>query len=275
MKTILIPTDFSDNAMNAAIYALRLFGPDDYEYVVLNSFDRPVSGDSSMVDITERLAEYSREAMEPFLATLKASIANDAYSITTISKQGQLPRLIENYRHRASIPELVVMGTQGASGLKEVLMGSNTADVIKTSGLPVLTVPENGKYNGIKRILLADDGEDMDEKTLGVLINIMHRTNAQLIVTRVVNDTVSADPIGVSGSSFQIAMKDIPFASVHLSNTNVEKALNDEVERSKADLVVVAHRKRGIFDRIFHRSTSARLAMHTHVPLLVLQYERQ
>jgi len=273
MATILIPTDFSDNAMNAAIYALRLFGPDDHDYTVLNCYDRPIAGDSSMVDITERLAANSREAMEPFLATLKEAIANDAYRITTRSKQGQLHRVVGNYRHRASIPELVVMGTQGASGLKEVLMGSNTADVIKSSGLPVLTVPENGKFNGIKRILLADDGDDMDEKTLEVLIGIVERTNADLIVARVVNDTTVADPIGVSGSAFQIAMKDIPYTTVHLSNTDVEKALNDEIERSKADLAVVAHRKRGIFDRIFHRSTSAKLAMHTHIPLLVLQYE--
>lgn len=273
MATILLPTDFSDNAMNAALYAMRLFGPDDHDYVVLNCFDMPVYGEFSMVNIMDRLAVDSREAMVPFVAKLKVAIANDAYKITTQSKQGQLHRVVSSYRNGANVPELVVMGTQGASGLKEVLMGSNTADVIKNSGLPVLTVPENGKYSGIKRILLADDGEDMDEKTLHVLMDLVQKTNAALTVTRVVNEATMAEPIGVSGSAFRLAMKDIPYTTVQMSNGDVEKALNLEIENSKADMAVLVHRKRGIFERIFHRSTSAKLAMHTHVPLLVLQYE--
>lgn len=272
MATILIPTDFSDNALNAALYAMRLFGPDDYDYTVLNCYDMPVYGEFAMANIMDRLAVDSREDMVHFLARLKDAIANDAYKITTQSKAGQLQRVLVSYRNGSSVPDLVVMGTQGASGLKEVLMGSNTADVIKNSGLPVLMVPENGEYKGIKRILLADDGEEMDKKTLEPLVNILHRTNAELIVTRVANEKTVGDPIGLSGSAFQIAMKDIPYTTIQLQNGDVEKALSDEIENSNADLAVVAHRKRGIFDRFFHRSTSAKLAMHTHVPLMVLQY---
>ncbi|MBK6549167.1 MAG: universal stress protein [Flavobacteriales bacterium] len=56
------------------------------------------------------------------------------------------------------------MGTQGASGVKEVFMGTNTADVIKHSRLPVLAVPEQARHTGSTRIVLADDGVEWIER---------------------------------------------------------------------------------------------------------------
>jgi nucleotide-binding universal stress UspA family protein len=63
----------------------------------------------------------------------------------------------------------------------------------------------------------------------------------------------------------------IPHSYHYLSSGDVSKALHDMADQNDADLVVIVHRQRGVFDQLFHRSTASRLAMHTHIPMLVLQ----
>ncbi|MBK7298778.1 MAG: universal stress protein [Flavobacteriales bacterium] len=63
----------------------------------------------------------------------------------------------------------------------------------------------------------------------------------------------------------------IPHSFHSISGENVSKALHDMADQSDADLVVVMHRQRSMFAQLFHRSTAAKLAMHTHIPMLVLQ----
>jgi nucleotide-binding universal stress UspA family protein len=50
--------------------------------------------------------------------------------------------------------------------------------------------------------------------------------------------------------------------------------LNELADKSGVDIMVVLHRQRGMFEQLFHRSTATKLAMHTHIPMLVLQQAR-
>jgi nucleotide-binding universal stress UspA family protein len=215
------------------------------------------------------LSKASLEGLVAFNDALRNSFPDRKFNIVVNSEHGQLQRIITNYRHRSNAPDLVVMGTQGASGLKEVLVGSNTAAVIKHCGVPVLAVPENAKYKGVKNVVIADDAGPIDADALEVLMNIVMDNKAELIVTRVVNEKTSADDGGTS--KMMELVKDLPHSTVFLSGEDVTQALEEQVERCKAELVAVVHRKLGVFDRIFHRSTAAKLSMHTHTPMLVLQ----
>lgn len=270
MQHILIPTDFSDNSLNAARYAMDLFVHDVDQYTVVNCYDLPAYGDSTMVDITPHLARASSEGMDEFQVELTKALVNKDLRIDYKSEHGRLDRIVQNFGRRANVPELVVMGTQGATGMKAVFMGTNTADVIKHSGLPVLAIPAEATYSSLKRIVLADDGGELDPKVLDVLIQIVMLTNAELIVTRVLNEKAQVeDPAKVSG--IVSALRDVPHTTVDLSGEDIITALNDEVVRNNADLLVVVHRERGVFERLFRRSISSALVMHSRTPMLVLQ----
>jgi nucleotide-binding universal stress UspA family protein len=86
---------------------------------------------------------------------------------------------------------------------------------------------------------------------------------------RVVNEETSVDE--GAGSIYDSLLGAIPHSFHYISEENVTKALHDMADQNDADLVVVVHRHRGLFEQLFHRSTASKLAMHTHIPMLVLQ----
>lgn len=270
MAHVLIPTDFSSNSLNAALYAIQLYGAEGNVFTVLNSYMLPRGAASTMWSIDDLLAKESIEGVNIFVSKLNEELPNMKPELRIASEHGDLPNVIARFAADAEAPELVVMGTQGASGLKEVLMGSNTADVIKRSELPVLAVPENSRYRSPRRIVLADDGGPVDKGTIKVLLDIARWSQAEVMIVRVINEETTIET-GSSTSVYDTLLGAIPHSHHYISAENVNTALHDLADQSDADLVVVIHRQRGLFEQLFHRSTATKLAMHTHIPMLVLQ----
>lgn len=269
MAKVILPTDYSTNALNAARYAFQLFGMEGNEFIVLHTYMTPRGAASTMWNMEDLLAKEAQEGMREFVAHMMQDPMLAQAHITGATEHGDLPMVLDVYSTDDEVPELVVMGTQGASGLKEVLMGSNTADVIKRGRFPVLAVPQNAIYRTPKRILLADDGGPLDRADLKVLVGIARRSKAEVMVVRV-NDP-EEDGESADGSGYDALLGDLPLSHHSISGNKVNTALHEMAEQVDADLVVLLHRQRGIFENLFHRSTTTKLSMHTHIPLLVLQ----
>ena len=272
MAHVLIPTDFSGNALKAAHYAIKLFAEGNV-FTVLNSYMMPRGAASTMWSIDDLLAKESREGTTAFVERLLEECDEPKPEVRTLCEHGDLPNVIARTMNDETPPDLVVMGTQGASGLKEVLMGSNTADVIKHGGLPVLAVPERTEYRTPKRILLANDGGPIDKAAIKVLLDIARWSHAEVMIVRVITEGDAPAEDGDSGH-YDDLFGAIPHSHHFITGENVNTALHDMADQSDADMVVVVHRKRGLFEQLFHRSTSTKLAMHTHIPMLVLQQAR-
>ncbi|MBK9148211.1 MAG: universal stress protein [Flavobacteriales bacterium] len=269
MARILIPTDFSSGALRAAAHAVRLFGPEGNRFVLLNTYMMPAGGTSTMWNMNELLARESLAGLAQFESELRKTLPGLDPVFDTISEHGDLPNVIDRYLTDDEKPACVVMGTQGASGLKETLFGSNTASVIKHGSFPVLAVPAGADYRVPKRIVLADDGGPASKESLTLLLDIARWSQSEVRVARVVNEQVTTDDAG--HNAYDDLLGAIPHSQQYLSAENVGAALNDLAEQGDADMLAMLHRKRGLFNGLFHRSTAAKLAMHTHLPLLVLQ----
>lgn len=270
MSHILIPTDLSDNALNAASFAVQLFGDEGSRFTLLNCFVAPTSSVSPMWNVDALMAQEAHDGVSRFADRLRGALPSVRPELTTVVEHGPLPQVVAGYAAEADRPTLVAMGTQGASGLKEVLLGSNTADVIKAGHLPVLAVPEKAAYRSPKRIVLADDGGPVDRSSAQVLVDIARWSKAEVMIVRVVNEETMVEP-GAADARFDEILGAIPHSQHYLSGENVMTALHDFADHNDADLVVVLHRQRGLFEQLFHRSTATKLAMHTHIPMLVLQ----
>ncbi len=269
MAHILLPTDFSTNALNAARYAINLFGTEGNTFTVLHSYMMPRSSASTMWSMDDVLARESHEAMELFLARMQEEFGSLKPTLSGACEHGDLPNVIQRFAKDAVHPDVVVMGTQGASGLKEVLLGSNTADVVRNGHLPVIAVPENNTYRAPKRIILADDGGPVNKQAVKLLLDVARWSQAEVLIVRVVNEDTSVEE--GANTIYDTLLGAIPHSYHYLSSGDVSKALHDMADQNDADLVVIVHRQRGVFDQLFHRSTASRLAMHTHIPMLVLQ----
>ncbi|WKZ67559.1 MAG: universal stress protein [Flavobacteriales bacterium] len=270
MARILIPTDFSSNALSAAVYAIRLHGVEGNRFVLLNTYMMPHGAASTMWNMDDLLAREALAGVKAFAEVVRKAVPEPGLELDAVAEHGDLPNVIDRYRTDAERPAMVVMGTQGASGLQEVLFGSNTASVIKQGAFPVLAVPAKAVYRAPKRILLADDGGPVDRETLAPAIELARWNHGEIRVVRVITERKPAESTS-SGTPYDALFGAIPHSLQYISGENVESALNDLAEQGDADLLVVLHRKRGIFQGLFHRSTAAALAMHTHLPLLVLQ----
>lgn len=268
MARILIPTDFSSGALNAAIYAVRLFGAEGNRFVLLNTYMMPAGSASTMWNMDELLAREALRGVQAFAEKVREALGGTQAEIDAVCEHGDLPNVIDRYLGDPEKPICVVMGTQGASGLQEVLFGSNTASVILRGSFPVLAVPGGATYRAPKRIVLADDGGPVAKESIALLLDLARWSQSEVSVVRVVNERAGTDD---GNLIYDQLLGGIPHSQQYLSAEHVETALNDLAEQGDADLLVVLHRKRGLFQGLFHRSTAAKLAMHTDLPLLVLQ----
>ncbi len=269
MAHVLIPTDLSENARNAAIFAVQLFGAEGNTFTLLNAYGTPHGTSGNLVDIRPEMARASAEGLERFAMDLEEALPDHAIKYNERCEHGQLRAVIVRLEKEPDAPDVIVMGTQGATGLKRVMLGSNTAAVMQGVHTPVLAVPEQATYAAPKRIVLADDGGRVDKTTLQLLVEIARWSHAEVKIVNVVPEGRS-DMEEPDGSRYDQVLGAIPHSYHRISGTEVMTALHDLADQSEAGLVVVTHRERGAFESFFHRSVSARLAMHTHIPMLVL-----
>lgn len=142
MKTILVPTDFSDDASLAIRTAERVFGPEEREakLVLVHAYHLPVEFTAlGAVPVAPRLfadaAEQARERLEQDAKPLRAS----GLRVETIAQEGYPPLVIEEAA-RTSNADLIAMGTHGRSGLRHMLLGSTAERVVQHAPCPVLTI---------------------------------------------------------------------------------------------------------------------------------------
>src|SRR5690554_4467152 len=145
-KTILVPTDFSDNAWIAIQYAAHFALEKKKKLVLLHAFRPFYSSFTSMDHNVQMLKEAEKivnAEMDLLSNKLKSQFPTLEYEYKCI--EGNLRDVIT--RESKENPfELIVMGTKEATGLRYALMGSNTFDVINKSQIPVLAVPEESLY---------------------------------------------------------------------------------------------------------------------------------
>jgi nucleotide-binding universal stress UspA family protein len=189
MRKILIPTDFSDNAWDALIYAIRLYNDVDCHFIILNTYKVSPSRITNAMNIVRNTKRYrvlkneSESGLKKIELYLKRNLLNKKHDYETISKSGSLVSILKHYVGEKNI-DLIVMGTSGASGVKEIFMGSNTVDVIKNiDRCPIISVPEKYKYEEPEQIALATDlKRQLSSIELNTLIELKLIHNFKIIV---------------------------------------------------------------------------------------------
>jgi nucleotide-binding universal stress UspA family protein len=261
MMNILLPTDFSKTAMNAATFAMDLYGAKNVRYTLLNVYLKPAYRNfliSLNVD-TERASRNGLRRMER-----RCRLHLPGARISIKSSFAPLDSAIRDL-HAAGRADLVVMGTQGEGSYG--LVGHNTTLAVTGGKVPVIAVPDQWRPAPLERILLADDAMRMDAGILAPLVAMAKQAKARVEVVHIVKE--GRGPSGRE-ALMHVLLADIPHDySVHVA-PQVETALDALAVQRQAQLVAVVRRDRGLLGRLFKGSHSKRMALHTSVPLLVL-----
>lgn len=156
MKTVIAPVDFSETSRNALFFAAELCKRAFARLIVFNAVE---NGE-------EEKAKDDLEQLDLSLKTFFGSDLRFDLKIAPGDFVDLLKQLIEFEQ-----PDIIVMGTKGASGLKRIFIGSNTVNIIAKTEVPVLVIPEAAQFeNFIKkeknRVVLATDLESLENEDI-------------------------------------------------------------------------------------------------------------
>jgi nucleotide-binding universal stress UspA family protein len=208
LNVILIPTDYSDNARIAAEYAVENFATEGLAFWLVNVYRLKYSGAIISVDLDELMRSDSESSMEAELKFMQRKYPN--LTIKGRTFQGALVDVITKLVGSKEI-SMIVMGTKGASGVKEVVLGSNAANVIKMLPVPVLLVPETLGSNVIKTILFATDLKYIKGyETIQPLHSVARKSQANLEILHLSNGEVLPEEMLKEELRLDTIFRDIP-----------------------------------------------------------------
>ncbi|MCC7232033.1 MAG: universal stress protein [Bacteroidia bacterium] len=269
IRKILVPTDFSDTSRNALHYAVQMALRQKANIVLFHAAHVPaVANEEILLQSTRNSVES--EAMN-HLEALKLDMVREFGfdGIEMITSFGFAVDEINTLVKEQSI-DLIVMGTRGASGLSEILIGSNTAEVIEHCVCPVLVVPENARFRIPEAVAFATNYADNDFQSLYLLTEMMKPFGARIAILHIENREEKTEVRFMDWFKGQV-QTNIPYSnfSFHLiQGSNLEETLNDFVMNNGISIVAVAMRKRSFFDKLTNRSFTKKMVYHSDIPLL-------
>jgi len=278
MRQILFPTDFSDAAHTAFIYALKFADSFGAEVVVLHVYDLPIVETPPLPESTTEIFEivemHQYESFKEELPEMhKIAEAHGLGHIKTrnVMLYGDLVYNVNKVCSEENI-DLIIMGTKGASGLKETFLGSKTASVVSNAKVPVLGIPVDAEYHPIKSIAFTTQYKDKDNDALKNVITIAEKFDAEVLCLYIKNDDDPED-IDERINEWKIYYRDYKINFFNISGDHIEQTIIDFIDNQHVDLLVMRTHKRGFFESLFHRSLTKKMTYHTKVPLLIYHEE--
>lgn len=268
MKQILVPTDFSKTAENAMRVACEIAKKKNAKLLVMNVYGIPYSSNPVMIDLTDVLSENAQKSMNDFVQPFIEKYSD--VEIDTFCSFGAVSELVAE---KAKDFDLVVMGTNGSSGLEEVFIGSHTSNLIqRINKTPVLAIPSNFSFENFKNALLAlSSSSKTKTETFEELTRVFNEINVENI--EVVNvqkeDNTNESEIERFIKSVNKKLEASKHTFSFLGNDDVENAILNHAKPQ--DLIVVIAKQYSFFEGLFHKSISKKLAMHSRNPLLIFK----
>lgn len=270
-KRILVPVDFSEqseNALKTAVFYNKTYG---YEIVVVH-----------MLELSGTLTNGAQSAKETVFYLKYAEKQFNEFLDKDYLKDVEITPVIKHYKVFSELNELckeekidlIMMGSKGVSGFKEVFVGSNTQKVIRHSDVPVMVVKDKAITNGFKKAIFACDFTD---DSIGPYIRIKRFCEFLNLKTKMLYVNT---PTKAFKSTFEIKEKVKEFfqkayngkknsEKVHyVSDYSIEAGITNFAKNCDADLIIMATHGRKGFSYLFDHSATEDVANHSPIPVV-------
>ena len=283
MKTILIPTDFSEAAANAARYGLFLAQHLQADLQLIHAFKVPAEARAAAqsawpLDDYEEVKRGCVSELDGLRHQLELETITEASPRAYISRisgtaeLGEVTTMVRNLVDHYRSP-LVVMGMSGAGQLQRLLLGSNSRELIDKATFPVLLVPNRPFPHQLRKIAFATDLSSGDIDLLHSLVSLARPFNAEILVAHVTDTKYepAAHQQAVDQFLSEVTAK-ANYGQIyyrHIKSMDVDHGLDWLSEHGLIDMLAMVHRPHPIFEKILKGSYTQRLAKHIEIPLLV------
>jgi len=278
MKNVLVPTDFSPCAENALDFAVESAKILPLQITLLHSLEQSDNLYTDYVGLNKEFTQSRLHDVKEELAKLKATLQEiKGVDVDTCVTHGGVKEGILQVVDEKNI-DLVIMGTSGASGIKEKLWGSKTAGIIAKSNVPVLAIPLEYTWEKPQKILLTTNNFEKEPVLLDFLFALTNLYKAEVHVAVFTNEEQDNVITSMEHSRSIPAFKEAltgqyHFETIivtHLFGKNFEESLQEYTRQNEIDIVAMVTHKRSFTDRLFHPNIVKRLSYHTKIPLLAI-----
>lgn len=286
IRRILFPTDFSDGAARAFPHAAFLADQHDAELHIVNVMENERQDEPTLPTTLGTLREWLGSSTN----------SPDLDTLSFVQKQihgGVVAERLLAYAEDEDV-DLVVMGTHGRRGVRRMLLGSVTEEVVRMADCPVLTVrsdAEEAPSPTIRRVLVPVDFSDASRVALLHGRDIAQTFGAKIHLLHVVEEVVYPSAYGVNPplqsmdkllSRLESTLGEM--ARVNLGSENVTvRAIHgyaplsilEYAEGHDVDLIVIATHGRSGFDRFLLGSVAERVLRRASKPVFVVKPGRR
>lgn len=277
---IVLPTDFSENAYHAISYAAKFFEHSTCIFYLVNTYTPPVYrvdyelGSPGQLGLPDDFRYVAEEKLDKVRTRVREEFKNPKHTYITHAAFSRLEDEILNVVQKENV-DLVIMGTQGATGATEILFGSNTVHVISKSNVPVIAVPSEYGLHAPERILFPTDFEiDFKEANIDFLLKFAKLGHSKLYVMHV------SPPEGptIEQENNRAVLEGMLLEQNHeffdLPDQGIIEAINAFQKEHSIDFLTMIRNKHSFMERLFVEPIIKNMGLHSTIPFMVLPYNQ-
>ncbi len=277
-KRILLPTDFSENALNAARYALDLYKDQTCDIYFLNVYQVdgyhldndmmvPEPGEAAF----ESAKAKSETEFEILIEMLRIHPENPKHTYHTIPTFNSLLKAVEDTIAKQDI-DIIIMGTKGDTGSQTVIFGTNTINLMeKVTECPVLAVPKDVRFSPPKEIVFPTDYKtSFKHKELGYLIDIAKMHGTAIRILHIKKEANLNEAQQVNKELLESIFEDTDHSFHTLDDLKVQAGINAFIESRGSDMIAFLNKKHSFFGSILSNPLVMELGYHSRIPVLAL-----
>ena len=282
MKKILIATDLSANAKNAAKYGYSLAVDIKANLVLYNAFIVPAELPESAIiawpkfeyEELLKVSEKELKVLETALREVQTS-GDFVPEIERINVDGRVLDMIADQVKKMQI-DLVIAGAHGSSLLNGAIKGNNAHRLIDSATYPLLLVPGVAEYAPIRKFAFATDlvQPKKDLQAIYSLLPLLKKLNAELLITHVYDEADHPNKFKKSIEGFLTELSNkANYPNIYyrmVKSVTAEKGLNWLCQFGDVDILVMVHREKSLLRQIFEGSHTRKMIDQISIPLLVL-----
>jgi nucleotide-binding universal stress UspA family protein len=268
MSPLIIATDFSKEATNAAYYAADMALNLNKNLIIFHAYSMPVNLSEVPIPVTiEEILVNARFEINMLKDDLVKRIGSKTI-ITTELREGNFFDALSEFSASVS-PYAVIIGCQGKTAVDHLLFGGHSVKIMKQLQWPVIAVPANYLYAATKRIALACDFEDVLETIPAEEIKMLvGNFNAELYILNIGKGVNKYNPeiVFESGMLQELFFKLKP--TYHLLTGKIDAEIIKFADDNLIDLLIVIPKEHNLIEKIISGSKTKKLVLHSHVPVL-------
>jgi nucleotide-binding universal stress UspA family protein len=281
MKTILFPTDFSENAKHAIRYGYYLSRQIKADIILCNAVIIPAEAPQAglvawPMEESDTLLKDSTAELVKLKSFIEKSRNKSGFqpAISYLNQSGILTDVVNQIIANEKI-DLVIIGTHGSSGLTTLLLGNHSRSMIDGVNSPLLLIPPAAKLSPVKKIAFATDFKNPEEdiKSIAALADLAKPLNAEILLTHIYEN---ADKSPEFEQWIKQFVRELPvktdFSKIKYTmykSNGAQSGLEWLCDNGDIDILAMMHRSHTFIDSLFRGSQTQKIAGQIPIPLLV------